>query len=98
MNIRPENDFNIVPEFIDESAADVVMVFKDTTAEISMNCAAYTFGDVLLWSYLKFDELPYNSEYIYNLTPKQLAFGATCIVAWDDWFEEELTEKGEINN
>ena len=70
MNIRPENDFNVVPEFIDESAADVVMVFKDTTAEISMNCAAYTFGDVLLWSYLKFDELPYNSEYIYNLTPK----------------------------
>lgn len=69
MDIRPENDFNVVPEFVDESATDIVLVFRDITNGISMNRAAYTFGDILLWSYIRFDELPYNSEYVYNLTP-----------------------------
>lgn len=98
MDIKPENDFNKMPEFVDESAIDIVVLFKNITNGVTMNRAAYTFGDILLWSYIKFDELPYNSEYVYKLTPRQLEFGATCIVAWDDWFEEELTEKGEIND
>lgn len=70
MDIRPENDFNMVPEFVDESAIDIVILFKDITNGVTMNRAAYTFGDILLWSYIKFDELPYNSEYVYKLTPR----------------------------
>lgn len=70
MDIKPENDFNKMPEFVDESAIDIVVLFKNITNGVTMNRAAYTFGDILLWSYIKFDELPYNSEYVYKLTPR----------------------------
>lgn len=98
MDIRPENDFNIVPEFVDDSATEIALACKDVIDGITMNRAAYTFGDLLLWNYIKFDELPYSSEYVYSLTLKQLEFGATCVATWDDWFEEEMTEQGEINS
>ena len=70
MDIRPENDFNVAPKFVNESTTDIVLSFKDNNSMVSMNRAAYIFGGMLIWRYLNFDEQQYNSEYVYNMTQK----------------------------